>query len=394
MQRNQHIQFHRTAPQDAKPFHVPADHLPELVQAAREARGTSSFKLARQDVRLDIEPVMAVLSVIHPGGTHTAAECLVYDIGPGGAAVLYPGFLYSAADCMVHMHTTGNEPAMLGASVAWCRFLGRGVHCVGLRWTQQVDVRRFLPSTMWSELGTSSDQQAQAEIKGRIMCIGISDLEVELIRVFLENMPVEVETVPSCGSAIDALHGKSFDLLMIDGDNREIEAEKLVDKLRQEGFVEPAIVLSERRSMPLGDSDNGSCHIAKPLEAEAVLAAVREITLTQTHPANGSGPIVSALADRPKLQPAIASFVKHARVHMDTIRGGLNAESFDAVRRSVVLLHNTAAGFGFEILGDVAGEALKALDASGSAEESGPELKLLIRVIDRLKAPEAKTPAA
>lgn len=393
MQKNQNIQFHRSAPQDAKPLSILPEHRSELVHLAREARGNTSHSLERQSVRLEIEPATAVLSVIHPGGTHTAAACLVYDIGPGGAAVLYPGFLYSAADCMLHMENASKEPAMLGASVAWCRFLGRGIHCVGLRWTDSVDVRRFVPSAMWSELGPSGDQQAQAQIRGRVLCIGISDLEMELIGVFLEDMPVELETAATPGSAIDALHGKSFDLLMIDGDNDEIKAEQLVSKLRQEGFLEPAILFSERRSLPTRDPDNGSFHIAKPLESEAVLSAVREITLAQSHPANGSGRIQSTLAGNARLHSAIESFVKHARSHMEHIRGGMNASCFDAIRRSVVLLHNTSKGFGFEILGDVAGEALKALDASGSAEEAAPQLKVLNRVIDRLDPP-SNSPAA
>ncbi|GIW73566.1 MAG: hypothetical protein KatS3mg103_0088 [Phycisphaerales bacterium] len=394
MDRSQHIQIHRSAVHDPKPLPVGPDVIQELVQTARVNRGTVSGKLERHDVRLDVDPMPVVLSVIHPGGTHSSAEGMVYDIGPGGAGLLYPGFLYVDAECMLHMKTTNQEPVMLDATVAWCRFLSRGIHCVGLKWRERIDVRRFVPSSMWSELSSVHDEHLKAEISGRVLCIGAAALEVELVRLFLSNMPVEVQAVDSGGAAIDTLHQASFDLLILDGENDEIQAEDLLARLRQEGFAEPALILTDRRSaQPVSPGDSVR-YVPKPLEADVVLAAVREIMLAHANPMHGSGPIESSLAKDPKMASAIAGFVKHAKAQIDTIRGGLKSDNFAEVRKAVVLLHNTASGFGFGVLTDVAGEAIKALDASGSALEAAPTLKLLVRVLERLKAPEAPATTA
>ena len=394
MDRNQHIQTHRTAIDVAKPMPVNQEAIAEMVQTARVHRGTVSGKLARHDVRLDVDPLPVVLSVIHPGGTHTSAHCVLYDIGPGGAGLLYPGFLYSNAECMLHLTTSNHEPMMLDANIAWCRFLSRGIHCVGVRWNQAVDVRRFVPSTMWSELASVSDEHIKAEISGRVLCIGTADMEVELVRVILHDMPVSIESVVSDGAAIDKLHEKPYDLLVIDSENKEVNAEELVAKLRSEGFFEPALILAEKRRLQLTSPGDGIRYVAKPLDTESLLATVREIMLAHANPVNGSAPIESTLVSRPDMKPAIASFVKHAKAQTETIRGGIASDNFDEVRRSVLLLHNTGGGFGYSVLSGVAGEALTALDASGSAQEASPSLKLLIRVLERLKSPEAQPGAA
>lgn len=394
MDRNQHIQIHRSVARHAKPMPVGPDVVQEMVLAARTNRGSVSGKLARHDVRLDIEPRLVVLSVIHPGGTHTSAECTVFDLGAGGAGLLYPGFLYADAECMLHMGPSDQEPEMLPAQVAWCRFLSRGIHCVGIRWHERIDVRRFVPSTMWSQLTSVHDEHLKAEISGRVLCIGVEELEVSLLHVFLRDMPVEIEAVASEGAAIDSLHREAFDLLVIDDENAEINSDQLLTKLRGEGFAEPAIVIADRRHLQPASMGDTVRYLAKPLEAEAVLASVREIMLAHANPLHGSGAIHSTLGKDPRMTPAITAFIKHTKNQVEIIRGGMKSENFGEVRKAVVLLHNTAAGFGFQVLGEVAAEAVRALDASGSAAEAGPTLKLLIRVAERLRSPQDASSAA
>ena len=386
MERNQHIQIHRSAIDDPKPLPLSTDALAEMVQAARANRGTVSGELARHDVRLDIEPMPVVMSVIHPGGTHTSAECVAYDLGPGGVGLLYPGYLYANAECMVRITTTSNEPAMLEGAIAWCRFLTRGIHCVGVHWRNRLDVRRFVPSTMWSELASVNDEHLKAEIRGRLLCIGAAGLEVELLRVILRDMPVTIEAVDSGGAAIDALHQQSFDLLIIDDENTEIESQDVLQRMRAEGFAEPALVLAEKKHVVGSSPQDGVRWVSKPLESGEVIGTVREIMLAHNNPMNGSAPITSTLIEDPKMAGAIRHFVEQAKRHADTIRGGIHADNFEEVRRLVSLLHNTGAGFGFAVLSQAATEALRALDASGSAQEAAPALKLLNRVIERLEA--------
>ncbi len=388
------MQVHRSAAQSAKPLNISPEGQAELVQMARDNAGAESAKLARHSVRLQIDREPVVLSVIHPGGTHSASESILFDIGPGGAAVLYPGFLYGGTDCGLHLATTDGKESMLGAKVAWCRCLSRGVHCVGLRWSEEVDVRRYVPSSLWSELNLGSDKASMAEVSGRLLCIGVEPLEINLIKLMFQGMPVEVEVADDAGATFDSLHAQSSDVLLINSDSAAFDSEKLIAQLRQEGFAEPVILLADKRNEFEKQSGGDFRVVSKPLDADGLLSAVRELMLAQDSTMTGTSPISSSLASKPEMVTAIEGFVEHVRALGDTLRGAISADNTDEARKSLLLIHNTASGFGFGLLGEASAEALKELDASGSAQEAAPHIRRFVRVLDRVRATELATDVA
>ncbi|MEQ8845799.1 MAG: hypothetical protein RIB58_13195 [Phycisphaerales bacterium] len=394
MNQNRSIQVHRSAAQNASPFPATADVQRELVQMAREHAESTSGKLARHAVRLQIEPQLVNMSVIHPGGTNSASQSILFDIGPGGAAVLYPGFVYNQTECYIHMASTDGKPAMLGACAAWCRFLSRGVHCLGMKWLEPIDVRRFVPSSHWSELGVSRDEHARAEVSGRVLSVGFDAMEAALVQLALQGVDVELDAAEDAGATLDALQETSFDLLIINAEASSFDADALLDKLRLEGFCEPVILVSDRRADGSVREAEHLRHLSKPIDSESLIAAVRELMLTQSESNGGSSPVVSTLADQPAMASAIGTFIVHAQRHSETLRGAISTGNAQEARKSLLLLLNTSSGFGFATLGDVAGEAMKALDASGSLEEAAPQIKRFMRIVGRLQAPQSEAGAA
>ncbi|MGD1915577.1 MAG: hypothetical protein ACFCBV_05270 [Phycisphaerales bacterium] len=336
-----------------------------------------------------------VLSVLHPGGTHSSSKSLLLDIGAGGAAILYPGFLYNDAECVLHIETTSGEPEMLQATLAWCRVLNKGVHMVGIRWTELFDIRQFVPSSRWGELGTSGDNVASPDVSGKVLAIGMDELEIELLKMLLKDLPIQVESAGFAGAAIDSLHDQAFDLLFVNGDCPELDHASFTAKLRHEGFDEPVFVLIDRKHLP--DSSGGLegvQYLARPLGEEGLLGSIRDAMLKAAEGTGGSKPIVSDRANDPDLHGPIGKFVRHARELRQTLRGTINTDNTEEARRCLVLLSNTSSGFGFLSLSDAAAGTLKALDASGSAQEAGPAIKQFIRVLDRLADPSQPAQAA
>ena len=394
MKRNQYIQIHQSAAQNARPFPHGSEAVAEFIQIAKASREPTSAGSNRHSARIEMDARNVILSVIHPGGTHSSSHSLLMDIGPGGASVLYPGFLHTDTECVIHIESTAGQMEMLSASIAWCRVLCKGVHMVGMRWTELFDIRNFLPPDKWGELGPSGDNRASPDLTGRILTIGVDALEIELFKMLLKDLPIEVRPVPFSGAALDSLHTETFDMILVNGDCSELDFESFVSKLRHEGFVEPLMVVIDRKNIPSQNDAKDVQFLARPLAGEDFVASVRKIMLGATKKSGGSKPIVSSRADNPALRQAIGTFVRHAQGLGQPLKAAVSADNAEQARKCLVLLYNTAAGFGFEGLREAAGEALKALDASGSAQEAGPAIKQFVRTLDRLQAPDKPADAA
>jgi len=394
MKRNQHMHMHQTAAQHARPFPFSAEAITELTQAARAGSSSIPGELSRHVPRVELDPTDAVLSVIHPGGTHSSSKTLLLDIGAGGGSLLYPGFLYTDTECVIHLSTTSGHTEMLSATVAWCRVLSKGVHLVDIRWAELFDIRKFVPSSRWGELGSAGDGASSPDLNGRLLAIGVDDLEIELLRMLLKDLPVEISSVPFAGAAIDSLHDEAFDVIVLNGDCRELDHQSFIATLRHEGFVEPMVILIDRKNFPTSVNDKGMRFLGRPLNDEEFLAAVREILLDASSGSGGSKAIVSERADNPALRKSIGTFVRHAQGLRQKLRSAIISDNTEEARKCLVLLNNTAPGFGFNVLCEAATEALKALDASGSAQEAGPAIKQFVRTLDRLQAPSESADAA
>ena len=394
MTRHQQAQVHSRARRSPSSFPFGEEVSPELVATARLSGLTGATDPSISAMRIDFGGKPVVLSVIHPGGSNSASQSLLMDIGMGGASVLYPGFLHTGTDCALWIEAPTGEEEMVRASVASCYVLAKGIHIVNLRWAEAVDLRALVPSTHWSALEPPSVGRQEPALSGKLLTIGVPELEVELIRMLTGTLNIEITEAPFAGAALDSLHEHAFDILERNGDCPETDYAGFVPRLRAEGFVEPIFVLVDRRHMPAASSDPTVRHVARPINADDFTATIQEALRRLESNAGGSKPIVSERADEPQAEAGISTFVKQARGLRDRLRSTINSDNADQARECLELLHNTAPGFGFPIVCEVAHAALTALNASGSAEESGPAIKQLIRVLDRIQDPAAGAEAA
>ena len=367
-----------------RPFPLSHDAAAELVRVAWISGQP------RQAARIDMSGKTVVLSVVHPGGTQSSSESRLLDISAGGASVLYPGFLHDNTECVIRIDTTGGRREWLNATVAGCSMLSKGIHRISLQWTELFDIRQFVPSSEWGKLGSQADVVATHALFGKLLAIGINDLEVELLRMLLKDFPIEIDSAPFAGAAIDSLHDTTFDILLVNGDCTELDRESFVTKLREEGFDESVFVLIDRKKLGSTARDGeGVQYLARPLVDEEFVSAIREALLETSNGAGGSRPIASDRANEPAVRDSISTFARHARGLRSTLRATVNTDNTEEARKCLTLVNNTASGFGFQILSNASAEVLKALDATGSAQEAGPAIKRFIRILDRVEDPQA-----
>ena len=389
-------QLHRSAVSGAKPLPIAGETLQEMLRSVRESRIQRIAVQRRNAPRLDVEDFRGVLTVIHPGGSIAAAECIVIDLSTTGAGILYPGFLYGHTECGLHISTIDGEPMVLPATVMWCRFVSKSIHSLGVRFVEPIDLKNFVPAQQWAhQLAGTEAAPGQPEVTGRLLMVGFDTVEQHMVRHFLRKVCPDMEWAGFEGAALDRARQESFDLILIDADDTDSGGGELVTKLRRDGCTEPIIAMTQcsttaKQLDHLPDVEV----LTKPLQQEMLTAMVRETLNSQSDPLAGTKPIRSSLPDLSEMGGAVSTYIEHCRKHDAVLLNAISADNAEEALRIAQSIRNTAVGFGFPALGEAASRAITAINASGSAKEAANHIRVLSRTIARLDDPTAQWSAA
>lgn len=379
--------IHRAAVASAKRFPLNEDAIRDVLSMTREARASHPGAFRRASPRFELDAKRIMLSVVHPGGSVACSKCIMLDISAGGASLLYPGFLHARTECVLHTNSLDGESVMLPAEIVWCRFVTKSIHSIGLRWDKEIDPRLFIPSKEWLEQMSTSDGLVKAELNGRLLAVGINEIERDLISLYLDQTSIEMISVDFGGAAFDQFRKQSFDIIVIDADCPECAGDDLVTRLRAEGFTEPIVLLMDQRAITAPPPDKTVTILPKPFTKDDLLAVLRDLILANANPFTGSRPIRTELDLTSALVPAISAYIAKLRGFTTSLNAAITADRADEAAKILLTVRNTASGYGFPVLVEAAGLAITSVNASGSAEESAAQIRLLIRMINRLEDP-------
>jgi len=209
------------------------------------------------------------------------------------------------------------------------------------------------------------------------------------MRSYLHDTSVQIETVSDSGAARDLLAKEGFDFVMIDSDNGDATPEALLSYICTEGAQEPVIMVTNRTDGLSGTESAGpSTVVPQPYSADVVVGAIRDLMIGHSNPLTGTRPIVCELPVAK--QNAVPQYIEKLNASADNIEEYITADAVEESVRLAQTIRNTASGFGFLILEQAADEAVKAINASGSAAESSGALRILGRVIRRLSVGESQ----
>jgi hypothetical protein len=379
--------IHRAALERVKRFPLADDAARDLLTQIRDSRTLSPHLVRRTSPRFEVGGRPASLSVVHPGGSIAAAECLLMDISGGGAALLYPGFLHEGSECVLHAVNLEGESVMIPARVVWCRFVGRSIHTIGLEWEEPIDPRIFVPSKDWLEQMSQSGAQVKTEISGRMLAVGVGEIESELLRMYLAETSLELVFAGFSGAALDEVRRQAFDIMLVDGEGGEQESRDLVARLRGEGFREPILVVQEVRGGVEPQFEKGTLLLPKPYDRDGLLAVTRDLLLANENPLTGSRPIRSELPDLQSKAAAVSAYVQRVREFAERLESAIAADRADEALQVLQSVRNTASGFGFPMLVEAVSQAITAVNACGSAEEASSSIRTVERMLNRLEDP-------
>lgn len=379
------LQRHLSALSDARPFPLASGEASAFVRNLVQSQRSGPRGFRRGSTRYAMDGREVSVSVVHPGGSIAAFRCALLDLSAGGASFVYPGFLHHSTECVVHLDRQKGEPAAIAGSTVWCRFVSRSLHTIGVTWSEAIDPREFIPPKQWLEQAAPSDEQAQAELRGRLLAVGVSAIEQNLVQALLTETSVEVLFADSPGDAMDHLHQELFDVILVDADRLGTAWTEFLNLADMEGFAEPALIVSSPNAADEAKNvSQKNVLVEKPLLQPAFMAALEEVLTKLPGQLDGSSPIFSELPNADSRVEMLTDYVLAVRRLRDELISALNADNACAAKKAAQSMLNTALGFGFPVLSAAAEKAIVAIDASGSASESAASIRQVSRVVERL----------
>lgn len=256
------------------------------------------------------------VSLEHPGGTATTLYMAGRNLSRGGASLLHNTFVHSGTRCEVELPRVGMRPLVVQGTVVRCQHRRGVLHEVGVRFAKPVDMRQFAAPPAGQEL-LSMEKVDPTTLRGRVLVLEDSDLDVRMVRHFLRETSLELTV---CGTLAEARAQENarFDLYLVDQDLPDGKGTEFVSGLLKAQTSAPILMMTGD-AMEAIDSEvlEASCIgvIQKPYEQDDLLRTIAErMIVLRAAPAKGTK---QGLAATPEQILALADRLDAARTKGD-----------------------------------------------------------------------------
>lgn len=356
----------------------------EQLDAAAAAGGAPKrdyrrWSMNSKDLQVDMQ---------QPGGTVTSLRYVCRDLSGSGVGILHSAFLHVGTRCIVQIpHPTRGLVAVPG-SVVRCRLAQGKVHDVGIKFRTPISVREFIDVNPF-EGRFSLEKIDPAKLAGTILHIDDSAIDRRLVRHLLQETSLDVVSAES-GEAALARSKENFDIVLCDVQMPEVNGHEVCRRLREAG-VQTTIILASAEESPNASQQAKDCGanalIYKPISRESLLASLAEFLLLApvSTDSDTAGPIYSTLSAEDPLATFVPEFVEELRKASERLTNGMKDENVELVRQECFQIMGAAGSLGLSIVGKIAKEALTAVSASMSCQESSKQIRDLIFACHRVK---------
>jgi len=170
----------------------------------------------------------------------------------------------------------------------------------------------------------------------------------ELVALLLKRMNITVTEVADGQQALEAIHARQFDLLLLDIHMPTLDGVETLKQIRNSGNNTPAIALTANTMkhevdyyLRIGFSD----HLAKPIERDLFVAKIgRYLKLTVS--------VVTHIADD-KMLPLIRIYISDLRNELNNIEQAWMNKDLVSIVESIHRIKGAAGSFGLANIGDI-----------------------------------------
>lgn len=315
----------------------------------------------------------------HPSGGVAQCEVTTQELGAREITFMHRGFLHCGTLCKLSLPTLDKrEKIKVEGRVVMCRYAEGGLHEVLVAFDQPINLRDFVAS------GAGWDAAERAELAGCVLVIEADEALGRLMMHQLRDTALDLTVVPTLREGLNAIRIRAFDLVIVDLDDPP-GPQQMVEALHSAGYRGPILGLRSAiraKSSGGGGRPDVDTILQKPYKLEEFLSTLRTLLVSNT--AAGE-PILSTLRDQPNMKGVISWYVQRAKQIVEDAVRFAKADNRDGLIEQCQTLYETAAGYGFEILGQAAYDVIQAAQTPGCELRNLPQLRALQNIAQRMR---------
>lgn len=356
----------------------------ELQQLLEHLEQQSNDKEApeREFVRWSY-PVEAVqLTISHNAGNKVTLPVATRNISRGGISVLHSSFVHNNTPVEITLQIPDGSTLNTTGRVVRCNHLLGRVHEIGIKFDQQISTRDLLGLDPLNG-AYSLERVEPTRLQGSVLLVTTSDLDRDLILMYLEETNLIVNTADSIENAI-ARAQRGCELIIADYHLGEQTAPDMIYELSNAGCEFPVIVMSSDNSATVQDfirEVNGAGILSKPIAKLQLMQALAEFL----HADGDGGPLYSTLTPENTAYPLLTKFLAEISRMALNLEKAVRENDANTCLSIVRTLSGTAAPLGFPDISNLAIAAEKQL-AHKTPKGASTEIRALVIACRRIKA--------
>jgi CheY-like chemotaxis protein len=351
---------------------------PETFVDKMDRAATVAADNRREDPRWRFRKINVPICVEHPGGGVRKIFVSCRNISTGGLSFIHKGFLHPGTACVVVLTKRDNHAMAVNGSVVNCRYVSEGIHEVGVRFDQRIQIHHILNiNDASTQAGASIELK---DLRGRVLYVDENPMDQVLLNHHIRTSGIELTTVHSADEALAELDNVSFDIVITElALGAAKNSTDFIKAVRAKKFAGPIVLAT-------GDGTGAKAAEAKAAGATNLLSKpydpkqLYELLKTLHRKVGAvltSKAIYSALDDQPAMEEALSNYVTYCNDAAANLDDLLRGENLEEIRALALNIKGTAEGFGFATVGDAAREALVQIDLATTVADARPALRTL-----------------
>lgn len=339
----------------------------------------------REFVRSSYRVESVELIIEHGSGNRATLPVATRNISRGGISILHSAYIHANNPCEIVLKMPGGKRQHIAGTVVRCTHLSGRIHDVGIRFKEQISIKDLLGLDPLNE-AYSLEHVEPTRLHGSILILTTSDLDRDLLLMYLEDTNLVVNTADNIDNAVTRLQ-KGCDLVIADYHLGTQTAPAFIHAMHDASSDIPVVVLTSDKSETALDDirESGASGIlSKPTTRDKLYQAIAEFL----HADGDGGPLYTTLANTDSTYPLLGKFLTEIPRMALNLEKAAREDNGQACIDIVRTLSGTASPLGFPEISALAITAENKL-RNASPKAASNEIRSLIVACRRIKAKPA-----
>ena len=331
--------------------------------------GSNQSNELRAEDRLTYTANAVIVQMKHPGGNIATYKVRPRNLSRGGIGFLHGSFCYNDTPCTITLRTIENDKTEVQGAVVRCVHVQGNVHEVGVKFDEPIELYRYVQAVRTSSDINSEDNPKR--LRGKVLFVSSSIDDRELFNFIGDSVGLTVDVSDRSEHAEQLILVKALDLVIIEENLPESNAEELMGKIREHGFNGPILVLSDAAE---GEHDGllakGFAQVLpKPIQMEATVEVLGKFLIQDHSGEAGIESIYSEQWENRKMRPLILNFLERLEGRMEDIHRVVMQKQVEEIAMLAQEVKGSSGGFGYPQIGEAAESLIQAASGGDDAYE-------------------------